>query len=127
MGYTTNFDGQFKFSRQLTVDELVDLDGIHEKDWRDDDTRPGGKEGYGYYCQWVSDKRGMNLEWDEGEKFYYYVEWLKWLIKNFFEPKGIKLNGSVDWEGEENRDIGRINIRDNVVKIQKAKVIMVDE
>ena len=66
MGYTTNFEGCFKFSRQLTLDEKVKLDHIAEKDWRDDKSKPG------YFCQWVSDKQGMYLEWDENEKFYCY-------------------------------------------------------
>lgn len=123
MGYTTNFDGCFKFSRQLTLNEKNELDEIHDKDWRDDPARPGGKEDeLSYYCQWQSDKQGMYLEWDEGEKFYFYIEWLEWLIKNFFKPKEIKLNGSVTWQGEDKEDLGKIIVKNNEVKILKAKV-----
>ncbi len=120
MGYQTNLYGQFLFSRRLTKKEREELDEIHEKDWRDDETRP---EESSYYCQWVSDKVGLYLEWDECEKFYGYIEWLEWLIKNFFDPKNIKLNGTVKWKGEERGDIGKIVVTDNIVKIIEAKLV----
>ena len=37
----------------------------------------------GYWCQWIINNDG-DLEWDGGEKFYNYVEWLKFLITHFF-------------------------------------------
>lgn len=59
------------------------------------------------------------LEWDGGEKFYSYVEWLKYLIKHFFEPWGVKLNGEIEWSGEDVSDKGLIKVTDNIVKIGK--------
>ena len=56
------------------------------------------------------------MEWDGGEKFYNYVEWLEYLIKNFFEPWGYSLNGSVNWQGEEDEDNGTIVVKHNEVK-----------
>lgn len=59
------------------------------------------------------------LEWDGGEKFYSYVEWLEYLIKHFFEPWGVKLNGEIEWCGEDVSDKGLIKVNDNIVKIGK--------
>lgn len=112
MGYTTEFQGFFEFSRQLTLNEKIQLDAISNKDWRNDPATPG------YYCGWVSNKHGKHLEWDGGEKFYDYVEWLEWLIKTFFKPKGISLNGAMMWQGEEIGDIGRIEVDNNTVKVR---------
>lgn len=70
----------------------------------------------GLWCQWIIE--GNELVWDEGEKFYNYIEWLKYLIENFFEPLGYKLNGTITWDGEDSDDFGVINVTDNVVDIQ---------
>lgn len=68
------------------------------------------------WCQWtLTDNE--TLEWDGGEKFYHYVEWLKYLINNFFEEWGIKLNGVVFWEGEDSNDKGKIVVENNKVRI----------
>ena len=70
----------------------------------------------GLWCQWIINDRN-ELVWDQGEKFYNYVEWLRYLIKHFFEPLGYVLNGTVDYEGEDPDDFGRIIVSDNFVKI----------
>src|ERR1700728_3704961 len=62
----------------------------------------------GLWCQWVPTDDGQHLEWDRGEKFYDYVEWLKYLIEHFFEPFGRVVSGSVEWDGEERGDVGLI-------------------
>jgi hypothetical protein len=69
----------------------------------------------GLWCQWVVDEDGTCLSWDQGEKFYDYIEWLQYLIKNFFEPWGVKLNGEVEWRGEDWEDNGTIVVTDNKV------------
>ena len=68
----------------------------------------------GLWCQWVAtDKK--TIAWDENEKFYNYVEWLQYIAKNFLTPWGIKMNGSVNWRGEDMGDTGTIIVKDNVV------------
>lgn len=69
----------------------------------------------GYWCNWYINEETGVVEWDEGEKFYNYIEWLKFLIDNFFEPAGYKLNGEIFWEGEEREDTGVIVVKDNLV------------
>lgn len=71
----------------------------------------------GLWCQWIINDNG-ELEWDGGEKFYDYVEWLKYLIDNFFAPSGYILNGSIEFQGEDYDDFGTINVNDNVVNVE---------
>ena len=71
----------------------------------------------GYWCQWIINQDG-ELEWDGGEKFYEYTQWLEFLIKYFFEPEGYILNGSIDFQGEDRDDAGTIYVTDNIVTIE---------
>ena len=60
------------------------------------------------WCQWVVSKDGSVLEWDEGEKFYEYVAWLRYLIEHFFSKWERTLEGKIFWQGEESDDRGII-------------------
>lgn len=70
----------------------------------------------GLWCQWTPSEDGTQIEWDGGESFYDYVEWITYLIEHFLEPWGYKLNGDVRWQGEDPADIGMITIADNDVR-----------
>ncbi len=69
----------------------------------------------GLWCHWVPTKDGMGIEWDGGEKFYRYIDWLKYIIQHFLKPWGYVLNGKVNWEGEDRNDVGTIVVKDNTV------------
>ena len=71
----------------------------------------------GLWLQWELSSDGTELSWDGNEKFYHYIEWLQYLIQHFFEKWGIKLNGEVQWQGEDSSDFGKIIVTDNVVEI----------
>lgn len=71
----------------------------------------------GLWCQWTASDAGDAIVWDEGEKFYSYVEWLEYIIKHFIAPWGYTLNGTVQWSGEDSDDIGHIVVADNVVRV----------
>lgn len=75
------------------------------------------------WCQWTPSEDGSRLEWDGGEKFYNYTGWLQFLITNFFEPWGYKLNGTVDWHGEDSDDFGKIIIENNNMTIKNGRII----
>ena len=60
----------------------------------------------GLYCQWVPTDDNQGIEWDGGEKFYDYVEWLEYIVKNFLVPWGITIHGEVEWIGEDSNDRG---------------------
>ena len=69
----------------------------------------------GLWCQWVPNKDGTAIVWDENEKFYYYVEWIEYIIEHFLKPWGYVVNGKVNWHGEGWYDTGAIRIEDNIV------------
>ena len=70
----------------------------------------------GLWCQWMINDDG-ELEWDGGEKFYNYEEWLIYLIENFFKPEGYVLNGIISFQGEDPDDFGDIVVIDNTVRV----------
>lgn len=67
----------------------------------------------GLWCDWVIEDG--KLVWNDSEKFYNYVEWLEYMIKNFFQPKGYVLNGEMKFQGEDFYDRGKIVIVNNKV------------
>lgn len=109
MGYTTNFTGKFDFSKELTMAQYNELMEFSEVLHEDTDGVTG-------YCQWQPTRDGKSLEWDGGEKFYNYVEWLQYLIVRFFKPWGIELSGEIEYQGEEVGDVGKLVIEDGKVK-----------
>lgn len=72
----------------------------------------------GLWCDWVVTEDGTGLTWNGMEKFYYYTEWLEYLISNFFEPLGYVLNGDVEYQGEDYDDLGVIHVTDNLVDVE---------
>jgi len=92
----------------------------HDKSITDYNAEPSSQPGL--WCQWVPDDEGTAIVWDGGEKFYCYVEWIEYIIKHFLEPWGYKLNGEVEWQGEESDDRGLIVIKNNKVSTKHAFV-----
>jgi hypothetical protein len=122
MGYTTEFKGEFNLDKPLD-DETKNLlkqisDTRHEYE---DNTYPG------IWCQWVYDQKWNTIKWDGGEKFYEYVKWIKYLIKEVFAPKGYVINGDVEWQGDEDDDKGLICIKNNKVKTKHIETIYVTD
>jgi hypothetical protein len=74
----------------------------------------------GLWLQWELNEDGTELAWNGSEKFYNYIEWLQYLIQHFFEPWGIKLNGEIEWVGEDSSDRGKIVVHDNEITIYDA-------
>lgn len=157
MGYSTDLFGTLKFNRQLTLNEKNFLDKFNNTRRMKRDVEPkygtdgefyvegGGMMGQdhensivdyntppstqpGLWCQWAPTEDGMGLEWDGGEKFYYYIEWLQYLIDRVFpyiledgdEP--LVLNGEVEWYGEDRDDVGKIVVTNNEVKVLEGKI-----
>jgi len=112
MGYKTSFSGSFKLNKQLSVEHLKKYRDFcntrHENEW----TAKVGS----MYCQWIANEDGTEIE-AEGQIFYEFQKWIKFLIANFFTTHGYSLTGIVKWQGEEIGDIGIIAIKDNEVKI----------
>lgn len=81
-----------------------------------------GKCQPGLWCQWVVEGDNNTLAWDGNEKFYEYTAWLEYLITNFFEPWGVKVNGEVEFQGEDRDDRGKIVVTDNEVQVLNAHI-----
>ena len=76
----------------------------------------------GLWCQWTvyaDDEQNQTFEWDGGEKFYEYVKWLEYMVKFFFTPWGVMLNGTIEWRGEEWDDNGVITVENNVITVKE--------
>lgn len=86
---------------------------------------PSGQPGL--WCQWIPNDDGTAIVHDGGEKFYSYVEWIQYLIEHFLQPWGYKVNGKVNWSGEEQGDVGVIVIKDNIVKTHEGKIVFEEE
>ena len=72
----------------------------------------------GLWCNWVPTEDGKYIEWNGGEKFYYYTEWLNYIIKHFLKRWGYTLNGVVSFQGEEEDDNGEIVVENNLVTLR---------
>lgn len=148
MGYTTEFDGKFTFDKNLDketftllkglsetrrmkrrIDDVYGVDGefyvggegFYQFENRDDtivdnNTPPASQPSL--WLQWTPTETGRHLEWDGGEKFYNYIEWLEYIIEKVLIPNGYKLNGEVKYYGEETNDKGTITIIDNDITVK---------
>ena len=145
MGYTTDFRGSFEITPKLSNEDRIFLTKLAQtrRMQRKLDSKYGvegeffvdGAGDFGQdedksitdynrpprtqpslWLQWIPNEDGSELEWDGNEKFYSYIEWLQYLITNIFKPKGYKLNGTVEWRGEDWDDTGSIVVKDNKIK-----------
>jgi hypothetical protein len=121
MGYTTRFDGRFDLDKLPPAEAIVRLRELEGIDGRkmDDPSAPES------YCQWQLTKDCRGIEWDYGEKFYDYVEWLQYIIDNVLTPHGVTLSGSVNYSGEETDDNGVLIVEDGRVRqIRNREIAM---
>lgn len=152
MGYDTNFTGRFTLNRALDDETYVYLkkfnktrrmarkvkghgvegefyvDGTYDRKDPDiiDYNRPPSTQP-GLWCHWMPSDDRMGIEWDTGEKFYFYIKWIIYIIKNFLKPKGYVLNGDVAFSGTSPDDRGTIRIIDNIVFVVKKYEYSDDE
>jgi hypothetical protein len=81
----------------------------------------------GLWCQWIPSDDGGWLRWDEGEKFYFFVGWVRYLIEHFLEPWGYIVAGYVTWTNDEDDQTGAIRLEDNrIVELINDPDDMVD-
>lgn len=98
------FVGGLSFAGQDRDDSILDYN-----------KPPAGQPGL--WCHWVPAEDGQGIEWDRGEKFYEYVDWLRYLVKHFLQQWGYVLNGDVAWSGEAHGDTGIIRVVNNVIEV----------
>lgn len=90
------FVGEEEFMGQKHSGDVIDYN-------EEPSTQPG------LWCCWeiTNDNAGIKGP-DQRSKFYDYVEWLKYMMENFFVPWGYTVNGIISWQGEQDDDIGKI-------------------
>lgn len=69
----------------------------------------------GLWCKWIPSTNKKSIIWSGAEKFYDYIEWLKYIMNNFMIPWNYKVNGNVEWQGEDEDDQGTIIVNNNNV------------
>lgn len=128
MGYSTDFSGKFNITGDITVRFLRELEKANDGQPVESVIGIGREvvEAPDGYCQWELTDGYTSLQWDGGEKFYDYIKWLEWICAHFVKD-GIKLNGSVQWQGEEIGDVGIIRVKDNNVITEKLKLEVGDD
>jgi hypothetical protein len=109
------FHGAFAFNRALTLTEFNVLNDFTGK--RHENPYPSA------YCQWEATRDGQGLKWDGEEKFRAFKEWLPVLMREFFVPWGLILNGEVVWQGEEIQDRGLILIEANTITFRDSQFL----
>lgn len=75
----------------------------------------------GLWCQWEVTENGKYLKWDGGEKFYDYIEWLRYIQDNMLKPWGSSLEGTIKWKGEDSSDRGAILAIDGEIISKEGK------
>jgi hypothetical protein len=116
MGYHTDLSGSLEIDPAPTQDHAIVLRAI-SKERHPDVGWPSN------YCPWELSENGDELEWDQTEKPRAYVEWLQYLVDQYFKPWGYALNGEVFWEGEESDDRGTIYVKDNVIEAVQDEIM----
>lgn len=148
MGYTTELDGRLKLNKKLkpkihdflkmledtrrmkrNLGDEYGIDGefYPSKKYMDEtsvvDTNIPPSTQPSLNLGWVPSEDGMYIEWNGVEKFYYYKEWLVYLISKILEPNGYILNGIIKCYGEDSNDRSIIVVKNNVVKISSGLVV----
>lgn len=149
MGYQTDFFGRFNLNQPLeprmkiylelfnesrrmgrNVDSAFGVEGefyVFGKDsWNPEpnviNSNKPPKTQPGLWCQWRPTEDGTGIEWDGGEKFYNYTEWLVYIINKILAPNGYVLNGKVKYNGESRGDYGTISVKGNIVFLNGKEV-----
>lgn len=119
MGYTTEFNGEFTVEPKLKEEHIALLEKIGGYGPSERRALLHKQAPPDSWCQWVPSKDGTGIRWDGGEKFYHYLEWLRFLISEYLVRWGYRVNGRVQWRGEEWNDTGTIVVVDNDVKVER--------
>lgn len=151
MGYTTEFEGSFYLDKQLDPETHALLKGLSQTRRMARNIEGYGVEGEFYvdgtglrgqdkdttikdyntpprtqpslWCQWEPSEDGLRIGWNWEEKFYCYIEWIKYLIDSVLAPRGYYLSGNVKWVGEDADNLGKICIVNNKVTVKRGRVI----
>ena len=110
MGYSTEFEGELKFTRELTSTELA---AVKKMLWADCSDYPEWKHFKGHYIQFEFTDDFSGIKWDGSEKFYEAVGAVNTLIAEVRKTvPDFGLTGTLYAEGEEADDRWALSIID---------------
>jgi hypothetical protein len=105
MGLNLGVDAEYFVDTEDEDESIVDIN------------QPPGNQP-SLWCQWRVNDKGNRLEHTGGEKFGEYVEWINYLVEHFFSPWGVKLDGSIEYQGKVLVHSGTIEIIDNRIEVR---------
>ena len=114
MGYSTDFEGELKFKREMKASELAALTKVLSKDrrdigYKDDSIYENGKYGtYWYHIELELTENFDGIKWNGQEKTYDLVGIVNWLIDKF----NLELEGELIAQGEDSEDRWKLIIQD---------------
>jgi len=120
MGYTTDFEGSFTFTTPPPAETLLLLIDLYDAQVMPPGLPMPVPAGYN---QWQLTQGRRGLEWDGGEKFYHYVEWLQYLLDHVLAPVDVSLTGCVQYQGESIGDTGTLTVEEGRVVKRKAALV----
>jgi len=114
MGYDTSFLGFLKTDKPLSDKTYKKIIKLQDKDYYyfEKQAMPDTR------LSWEIQADRQTFEWDGSEKFYSYIEWIEYIIKEVLSPAGYFLSGNIIWQGANMLDIGQI-------KVVRNKIILI--
>lgn len=104
-----NADPKYGVEGEFYIEDMTVL-----REWRNiaadiiDHNRPPSTQP-GLNLQWQLTEDRQGIEWDGGEKFYEYIDWLVYLRDKVLRPRGYEMvDGEIEWFGEDREDTGAI-------------------
>jgi len=94
--------------------DYIDMGQRHTEDILNYNFPPSNQPGL--WCNWTLGEDNNSIEWNGAEKFYEYIEWMRYIIDELVE-RGYEMNGIISWEGEDRSDCGRIIVKDSKVNV----------
>lgn len=104
MGYNTRFSGKIGIEPPLLAEHRADVLKVCRKEWCYFEPTEDG-----------ASLRHTGMEKTDAANIYFAVHRLGEL--------GYTLNGTIDWQGEEIGDLGRIHVKDSKVRLVKAEIV----
>lgn len=111
------FEGELGIEGEYYVCKFFSRDQTIERYYAHAITQPD------FFCHWIIEKNESGkycLTWDGDKDFPRYDHWLKYMVKNFFVPKNLELNGVVLAIGAEYTDAQYLIMRKNRLYIFDA-------
>lgn len=109
MGYSTDYKGEFKFTRELKASEIAKLKSFFGEDCRDHTEWKGAEDLYYINLKFNSDFSG--IEWDGCEKTDDLTNYINLIFDNIDIPD-FGLSGKILAQGEDIDDRYEIVIKD---------------